>query len=189
MDASSQYLPDHDLLEIQRCYQIALFLSFYLNNISFNTAATRVRSNALELKSRLSALDISIAACLCHCTMFNLLMGGAMATRGFRERDWFIRSIATQYTDVVRIDHVYRLLAEFIDPLHIVYNAVEDTWEDVVRFRSTFSVGPQAWDDLGADDLYEIENLRPMNYSPDLSKPIDLIEVEDPDLDLRQGFA
>lgn len=121
--------------------------------------------------------------------MFNLLMVGAMATRGFLERDWFIRNIATHYTDVIRIDHVYRLLAEFIDPLHIVYNAVEDTWEDVIKFRAVFSVGPQAWDIPSQDDVYEIENLRPMNYSPDLSKPIELIEVEDSGLDLKQGFA
>ncbi|KEF62263.1 uncharacterized protein A1O9_00235 [Exophiala aquamarina CBS 119918] len=189
MDQSSQYLPDNDLLEIQRCYQIALFLSIYLNNISFNTAATRVRSNVLEMKSRLSQMDISVTTCLCQCTMFNLLMIGAMATRGFLERDWFIRNIATHYIDVVRIDHVYRLLAEFIDPLHIVYNAVEDTWEEVIKFRSSFSVGPQPWDIPSPDDIYEIENLRPMNYSPDLSKPIELIEVEDSGLDLKLGIV
>jgi len=189
MDSSSQYLPDNDLLEIQRCYQIALFLSIYLNNISFNTAATRVRSNVLEMKSKLSRMDLSVLTCLCHTTMFNLLMVGAMATRGFLERDWFICNVATHYTDVVRMDHVYRLLAEFIDPLHIVYNAVEDTWEDVTKFRTTFAVGPQPWDVPSPDDVYEIENLRPMNYSPDLSKPIELIEVEDSGLDLEQGFV
>jgi hypothetical protein len=189
MDASSQYLENNDLLEIQRCYQIALFLSIYLNNISFNTAATRVRSNVLEMKSRLSALDLYAMACLCRCTLFNLLMVGAMATRTFIERGWFIRSIATHYTDVIRIDHVYRLLAEFIDPLHIVYNAVEDAWDDVIKFRSAFPVDTQAWDVPTPDEVYEIENLRPMNYSPDLSKPVDLIEVDDPELDLKQDFA
>lgn len=189
MDASSQYLENNDLLEIQRCYQIALFLSIYLNNISFNTAASRVRSNVLEMKSRLSALDLHTMACLCRCTLFNLLMVGAMATRAFIERHWYIQCIATHFADVIRIDHVYRLLAEFIDPLHIVYNAVEDAWDDVIKFRSAFPEDPEAWDFPTPDEVYEIENLRPMNYSPDLSKPIDLIEVDDPELDLKQGFA
>lgn len=189
MDAGSVCLENNDLLEIQRCYQIALFLSIYLNNINFNTATPRVRANVLEMKSRLSVLDISTMACLCRCTLFNLLMAGAMATRGFIERDWFIRKIATHYTDVIRIDHVYRLLAEFIDPLHLVYHAVEDVWVDVAGFRSTFSIDLQVWDLPTPDEIYEIENLRPMNYSPDLSKPVDLVEIGDPEFDLLQGFA
>lgn len=189
MDWATRTLPENDVLELQRCYQIALYLSVYLNNISFNTSAPNIRSNALELQARLSLLHLPTITSFAHCTVFNLLMVGAMATRACPERTWFVRLIATHYVDVVRIDQVYRLLADYIDPLHVVYNAVEDTWDDVTNFRSIRLIGWEGGTMLDNDDFYEIKNLRPMNYSPDLFKPIDLVEVEDPDFDLKVGFT
>ncbi|EXJ87939.1 hypothetical protein A1O1_04866 [Capronia coronata CBS 617.96] len=188
MDPNSHFLQQGEFVELQRCYQIALFLSVYLNNISFNTSAARVRSQALDLQSRLSKMDMFAITKLCHCTVFNLLMVGAMAMRGFLERNWFVHLIATQYTEVLHIDHVYRLLAEFIDPLHIVYNAVEDTWEDVINFRSIMSIKTMPQGSSTGHNLGGIENFRPMNYSPDLSLPINVVEMEDLDSSFEQGM-
>ncbi|EXJ80932.1 hypothetical protein A1O3_07220 [Capronia epimyces CBS 606.96] len=194
MDPNSQGqgqgLRPSEAVELQRCYQIALFLSVYLNNISFNTSAACVRSQVLDLQSRLSRMDMMAMTHVCHCTVFNLLMVGAMATRGFLERNWFVRLVAIHYTDVLYIDQVYRLIAEFIDPLHMVYDAIEDTWKDVTSFRSLMSIKMEPRVLANGNDRHvgdidpEIENLRPMNYSPDLSKPIKVVEVDDLDVDL-----
>lgn len=170
---------------MQRCYQIALYFSISLNHISFNTAAPEIRTNLTILRSKLFNMDLVLMSQLCHCTLFNILLHGAMAGRGHWERGWFIKLLATLYEDARYVDDVYNLLVEFIDPFGIVFSVIEEIWEDVLKFRASQSTL------VGKMDLYQgavvrpVEQNRPITYSPNLTTPTEIIDVATSDMHSR----
>ena len=190
MDPSSKLLNALETTEMQRCYQIAIYFVMYLHAINFNTAAPRVRSSIVTLQEKLSKMDLNLISSVCKCTLFNIFLAGAMATRGHWERGWFIRHLAIRFPDVQYMDDVYSMLVEFIDPFGIVFSVLEEIWEDVLKFRSALSIQSQT----GHMDLYRgdivrpVEQNRPITYSPDLSKPTDIVEKKEVTIEIGEEF-
>ena len=177
MDPNSESLGEPEHLEIQRCYQIALFFCKYLNCISFNTSALIIRSNLLELQYRLSSMDLITMRSTCYTTLFNVLLAGSKAARCKVERPWFIRQLVWLYPDVKHLDTVWQLFAEFFDPLAVNFRFIEEVWEDIVVARGGF------FRSTGQDTLRQfvkpIMHFRPTSYAPDLSKPLPVLQLQD----------
>ncbi|OAP57752.1 hypothetical protein AYL99_08490 [Fonsecaea erecta] len=173
---SARFLGEPEHLEMQRCYQIALFFWMYLNCISFNTAALIVRSNLLELQYRLSNMDLLTMSSIYHTTLFNIFLAGTTASQNQPERSWFVQHIVWLYPDVQHLDTVWQLLAEFFDPLAINFRFIQETWEDVVAARGT---GPRSGCTTGWQLVKPIKHFRPTSYSPDLTRPLPVVELED----------
>ncbi|KIW92880.1 uncharacterized protein Z519_06729 [Cladophialophora bantiana CBS 173.52] len=173
---SCRFLGEPEHVEMQRCYQIALFFWMYLNCISFNTSALIVRSNLLELQYRLSNMDLPTMSSTCHTTLFNVLLAGTMASRNQPERRWFVQQIVWLYPDIQHLDTVWQLLAEFFDPLSINFNFIQEMWEDIVAARRTTTKSTSCPD---KQLVKPIKHFRPTSYSPDLTKPLPVIELED----------
>ncbi len=176
MDPNSGLLADPEHLEIQRCYQIALFFWQYLNCISFNTSALIIRSNLLELQYRLSNMDLSTMNSTCYTTLFNILLAGSEASRAKPERAWFIQQIVWLYPDIQHLDTLWQLLAEFFDPLAVNFVFVEEVWEDVVAARGGT---PKSVAIQEKQLVKPIKHFRPTSYAPDLSKPLPVVEVRE----------
>jgi hypothetical protein len=176
MDPNSKLLGKPEHLEIQRCYQIALFFWKYLNCISFNTSALIIRSNLLELQYRLSNMDLPVTSTACYTTLFNILVAGSEASRCKPERTWFVRQIVWLYPDVKQLNTMWQMLAEFFDPLAVDFRYVEEVWEDVVAARA----GPGRVANTQVKEMVKpIEHFRPTSYAPDLSKPLPVFEVRE----------
>ena len=135
MDPICEPLDEVLIVELCRCYQIALYLTVYLNGVNFNSSAPNVRANLLELYGRLSSIDLVPIVSQWNCTFFNILLVGAMASRGFAERVWFVRLLAHWYTEVLYLDDIWKLLAQFVDPFLIVTTLLEEIWYDVLLVR------------------------------------------------------
>ncbi|KIW79345.1 hypothetical protein Z517_05957 [Fonsecaea pedrosoi CBS 271.37] len=174
---SSRLLGEPEHLEMQRCYQIALFFWMYLNAISFNTSALIVRSNLLELQYRLSNMDLPTMCSICHTTLFNVLLAGSLASRNQPERWWFVQQIVWLYPDIQHLDTVWQLLAEFFDPLSVNFKFVKEMWEDIVRARRTVTKSTVSLKD--GQLVKPIKHFRPTSYTPDLSKPLPILELDD----------
>ena len=86
--------------ELQYCYQIALYLTTYLNAISFNTDCVDVRATLHVLHLKLSHMDLKSVSKLCRRTLFNILLYVAMASRSHLERAWFLQLLPDVYVDV-----------------------------------------------------------------------------------------
>ena len=177
MDPDSNILleePEH--LEIQRCYQIAIFFWMYLNCISFNTSALIIRSNLLELQYRLSNMDLLTMSTVCYTTLFNILLAGANGARSKPERVWFIKQIIWLYPDIQHLDTVWQLLAEFYDPLSLNFKFIEEVWDDIVAVRAATTSSTTNKD---KQLVKPIKHFRPTSYAPDLSKPLPVFELQD----------
>ncbi|EXJ60995.1 hypothetical protein A1O7_05148 [Cladophialophora yegresii CBS 114405] len=177
MDPDSKLLGEAEHLEIQRCYQIALFFWKYLNCISFNTSALIIRSNLLELQYRMSNMDLPTMSLICYTTLFNILLAGSEAARSKPERAWFVQRIVWLYPDIQHLDTVWQLLAEFFDPLALNFKFVEEIWEDVVAVR-----GCGTEKSINSEDkrlVKPIKHFRPTSYAPDLTKPLPVFELRD----------
>ncbi|KIV83334.1 hypothetical protein PV11_05368 [Exophiala sideris] len=173
---SSHFLSEREHREIQRCYQICLFFWMYLNCISFNTASLIVRSNLLELQYRLSNMDLRIMSRSCPTTMFNILLGGMTAARCKPERQWFTQQIVSLYPNIQHLDTIWQLVAEFYDPLSINFRFIEEVWEDIVAAKTSTKSSPRS---QGKELVTPIKHFRPTSYSPDLTKPLPVFEVQD----------
>jgi hypothetical protein len=187
MDPDSTLLGEVEHLEMQRCYQIALFFWGYLNCISFNTSALIVRSNLLELQYRLSNMDLPTMSTICYTTFFNILLAGSQAARSKPERTWFIRQIVWLYPDIQYLDTVWQLLAEFFDPLSLNFRFVEEVWEDIVAARGGDTA--KSADNEDKQVVKPIKHFRPTSYAPDLTKPLPVFELQDVEEDaLEKGI-
>lgn len=176
---SSKLLAEPEYLEIQRCYQIALFFWLHLNCISFNTTALIIRSNLLELQYRLSNMDLPTTASACHITLFNILLAGTIASRSKVERTWFVQQVVWLYPEVQQLDTLWQLLAEFFDPLAVKFELIEEMWDDIVAMRRKLAT---SFGDSGGPDkalVKPIKHFRPTSYAPDLSKPLPIVELRD----------
>ncbi|KAI1612865.1 hypothetical protein EDD36DRAFT_247635 [Exophiala viscosa] len=173
---SSHFLSAREHREIQRCYQIGLFFWMYLNCINFNTASLIVRSNLLELQYRLSNMDLPTMSRACHTTLFNILLGGMTAARCKPERQWFTQQIVSLYPNIQRLDTIWQLVAEFYDPLSINFRFIEEVWEDIVAVTMATAASPPP---QGKELVTPIKHFRPTSYSPDLTKPLPVFEVQD----------
>ncbi|KIW29005.1 uncharacterized protein PV07_04852 [Cladophialophora immunda] len=176
---SCRFLGEPEHLEMQRCYQIALFFWMYLNCISFNTSALIVRSNLLELQYRLSNMDLPTMSSICHTTLFNILLAGTAASRNQPERWWFVHQIIRLYPDIQHLDTVWQLLAEFFDPLSINFRFIQEMWRDFVAARRTITKSTNSSD---SQLVRPIKHFRPTSYAPDLTKPLPVLELDDPDV-------
>lgn len=188
MDPTSKLLTDSENTEMQRCYQIAIYFVTYLHGINFNTSAPRVRSSLATLRGKLSQMNLYFISTVCKCTLFNILLAGAMASRGHWERGWFIKHIATQYPRVCYMDDVYAMLVEFIDPFGVVFSVLEEIWEDVLKFRSAMSMQAGHMDLYRGSIVRPVEQNRPITYSPDLSKPTDIVEGKELTVEIGEEF-
>jgi hypothetical protein len=184
MDPNSTYISESESLEMQRCYQIAIFFWMYLNGISFNTSALIIRSNLLEMQYRLSNMDLASMSVICYTTLFNVLLAGTNAARGHPERRWFVARIVQYYPGVQDLDTAYHLLAEFYDSLSINFRVVEDIWDDIENARSAALLDWKHASSYGRQIVRPIKHFRPTSYTPDLSKPIRVLEIEDAEEDL-----
>ncbi|KPI37262.1 uncharacterized protein AB675_1578 [Cyphellophora attinorum] len=135
MDPDFRSLAIGDQLELQLCYQIGLFLVHILHCVSFNTAAPRIRSNALLLKVKISNMDLSTLVKICPRLIFNLLLQGAIATHSYIERLWFVGSLSHHFPRVQWMDEVKSQIAYFVDPMTLVNELVEEVWVEVQRLR------------------------------------------------------
>ncbi|KIX99305.1 uncharacterized protein Z520_04881 [Fonsecaea multimorphosa CBS 102226] len=173
---SRRFLGESEHLEMQRCYQIALFFWMYLNCISFNTSALIVRSNLLELQYRLSNMDLPTMSSICHTTLFNILLAGMVASRNQPERWWFVEQIVWLYPTIQHLDTVWQLLAEFFDSLSINFRFIQEIWEDIAAARRTLVKSTSPTD---GQLVNPIMHFRPTSYSPDLTRPLPVLELED----------
>lgn len=177
MDPESvRFLSEREHREMQRCYQMALFFWMYLNCISFNTASLIIRSNLLELQYRLSNMDLPTMSRVCHTTLFNVLLSGMTAARCKPERQWFTEQIVSLYPNIQHLDTVWQLLAEFYDPLSVNFMLIEEVWEDIAAARATTKSSTRI---QGKESVNPIKHFRPTSYSPDLTKPLPVFELQD----------
>ncbi|KIW15316.1 hypothetical protein PV08_05361 [Exophiala spinifera] len=146
LDLSSKLLASRESTEIQRCFQMAVFLIMYLHNIDFNTKAPRVRSSLTMLRKKLAEIGLCHIRKTCTYTLFIVLLAGAMTTRGCPERSWFIERLAALYLEVRCMDDVHKMLVEFIDPLSLIISVLREVWEEVVDFRSVTLVQSREMD-------------------------------------------
>jgi hypothetical protein len=183
LDPGSSVLDHEVMVEMQRCYQIAIYFSVYLNHINFNPSNLEVRSSLTSLLSKLRKMDLVVVSKVCHCALFNILLHGAIASRGRRERSWFVRHMATLYEEAHYMDDVYNMLVQFIDPFGLVFSVIEEIWEDVLQFRASTSTQTQTrkMQLYQRDVVRPIEHDRPVTYSPDLTNPTEIVEASDPD--------
>jgi hypothetical protein len=184
MDPQSSVLCDLENLEMQRCYQIALFFWMHLNAISFNTSALIIRSNLLELQYRLSNMDMKVMSAICRTTLFNILLAGTNAARGHPERQWFVKQIVTHYSDVRNLDSLYQLLAAFFDPLCVRFSFIEETWSDIVKARMSSRSRCNNIDLYDTRMVTPVKHYRPTGYSPSLTRPTAILEVLDDEHDM-----
>ena len=179
MDPSSNSSDEVEVTELCRCYQIALYLTTYLNGINFDPTSPDVRSNLLELHQRLLQMELVSVVSHWNCTLFNLLLVGAMASRGFSERDWFVRLLADWYREVRYVDDVWKLVAQFVDPFLIVTSMLEEIWHEVLgkRFpkqdRRLLKVYKKDVVILSGSDQG-----RPFTRSPNLNAPQRVINID-----------
>ncbi|KAJ9604605.1 hypothetical protein H2200_010719 [Cladophialophora chaetospira] len=189
MDPDSAFLGEPEYLEIQRCYQIALFFWKYLNCISFNTSALIIRSNLLELQYRLSNMDLPTMSSTCYTTLFNILLAGSEAARCKSERTWFVQQIAWLYPDIQHLDTVWQLLAEFFDPLAVNFRFIEEVWEDVVAAREPRRGTTKVVKAQDKQLVKPIKQFRPTSYAPNLTKPLPVVEVREvEEAELEKGL-
>ena len=179
MDPDCEPFGEVQTIELCRCYQIALYLVFYLNGVQFNPSAPNVRSNLLELHKRLSGVDLVQIVSQWNRTLFNILLVGAMASRGFSERQWFIHLLADWYTELLYVDDIWELLAQFVDPFLIVTSMLEEIWYDVLLARFPKQAkGPLKLYREATIRLEDSDQGRPVNRSPNINAPPRVIDVE-----------
>ena len=111
---------------LEVCYQIALYLITYLNGISFNTGI--VRLHLWDLYARLQGKLVKSTM------LFNILLIGALASRGFVERVWFVEKLAE--FDIRYMDEVWDLLSNFTDTWGMRISLIKDIWEEVLEKRA-----------------------------------------------------
>ena len=179
MDPTCQPLNEVQTIELCRCYQIALYLTVYLNGVNFNPSAPNVRSNLLELHKRLSGMELVQVVSLWNCTFFNIVLVGAMASRGFAERDWFIQLLADWYAEVRYVDDIWNMLAQFVDPFLIVTSLLEEIWYNVLlaRFPKQAKGSLRLYKEAAIRLEYSNQG-RPFTRSPDINVPTRVIDVE-----------
>lgn len=181
MDPKSMLLGDAELAEMQRCYQIAVFFWMYLNSINFNTSALIIRSNLLELQDRLSKMDLSTMSLICYSTMLNVLLAGTNAARNRPERYWFLMQIVRYYPTVQCLDSLYQSVAVFFDPLSISFNFIKEIWEEIAALRVSGKYAVCQITSPKNQLVRPINHFRPTTYTPDLSRPIAVMEIQDMD--------
>lgn len=192
MDPEARALGPQALLEIQRCSQIALFFAIQLHGISFNTSVLRIRRNLEILEAKLDALDLPTAASACPTTLFNILLAGAVASRGHAKRRWYVDTISQLFPQMHFMDDVMDTVAYFVDVYTLITKLMEEVWTEVLDRRARPPGGPSGGRRhhhhrhiLWRKDLSWKKSVgdRPLTRSPDLSKPrlrVERWEGEDP---------
>ena len=182
LDPESRLLSHSHHLEMQYCYQIALYLSHYLNAISFNTATPEIRSNLQILRSKMAILNLESVRSSCRRTLFMILLNGALASRCHPERVWFVTRLSDLYSDIRMMSNVFDFMSEFTDPSSVVLSTNKEVWEHVLNFRASASRST----DSDTMDL-DVDAELPMStvlagvadfQSPDLSVPLEMIETD-----------
>jgi hypothetical protein len=178
MDTGSTMMLDRAAsLDLQRCYQIALFFWQYLSCISFNTAAPTIRTNLLELQYRLSTMDLHTIKAVNPTTLFGILVAGAHASHSRIERPWFIEQIVQLYPDVQSLDTVWHMHAKFFDPLSSNFKFIEEIWQEVVLAR--LADCKSAFQVVSEQFVRPIQHSRPTSYTPDMSRPMPVVELRE----------
>ena len=109
----------------------------------------------------------------------NILLVGAMASRGFSERHWFVHLLADWYTELLHVRRYLGLLAQFVDPFLIGTSMLEEIWYDVLLARFPKQAkGPLKLYGEAAIRLEDSDQGRPLNRSPNIDAPPRVIDVE-----------
>jgi hypothetical protein len=176
MDPNIEALGTEAFVEMQRCAQVAQFLHVQLNGINFNTSLPRVRRSVEVLIEKLGHLDLHSAAAICPHTLFNVLLAGAIASRGRIERYWYVGVLSELFPNIIFMDDVMESVAWFIDVFTLITKVLEETWTEVLNMRAQSS--PDGRCILWRKDLpYKRDALRPFSRSPNLARPRPVFET------------
>jgi hypothetical protein len=179
-------ISQEDVINTQYCYQIALYLSQYLNAINFNTDAPEIRSAILTLQTKLSSMELKSLSAFCPRTLFNLLFYGAMGSRCQPGRASFIQLLASHFPKTVSMGQVFDMLNEFVDASSITACVVEEIWDEVLMHRAATS--SFTFEDIQRDDRDESDTATttpseaaiPLFELPNLTRPLEAFEAHSP---------
>lgn len=175
-------------LEMQRCSQIALFFGISLHGINFNTSAPRIRRNVEVLTAKLANIDLQLAASVGTVTLFNVMLAGAIACRGYARRTWYVRVISRLFPDIQFMDDVLGYVAKFIDVYTLIKKLIEEVWIEVLDSRLP-ATSPKRCHTLWRKDLpWKRVRDRPLTRSPNLLRPIMRVEGRDGPAEVEPEF-
>lgn len=183
IDPQSKLLTEAQLTEMQYCHQIALYLSHYLNAISYNTDVSEICEAVQLLQSKLSHVTLKSARRFCNSTLLHLLLCGAMASRGHPQRAWFVRLLSNVYPEVQSMRSFLDRLDEATDTSAMVLQTVEEIWDDVLRLRvKTLQSRPPYREDShgdqeGAFQMGTVHTQAPVFETSDLKNSVEVVEV------------
>jgi hypothetical protein len=123
------------ITELCRCYQLMLFLICFINGISFDSSHSRVRSTLLELHSRMLRMDTTYLYATVPCTLFNLALVGALASRGQPERAWCVQCIGDQFVEIQSVNDMKAWMRPFVEPSIVLGGVIDEVWSDVLIYR------------------------------------------------------
>ncbi|KAK5317664.1 hypothetical protein LTR70_005770, partial [Exophiala xenobiotica] len=178
LDPNAARLSETVFFDMVRMYQTALYLWTYLTSIAFESSSPMIRLHSNELEQYLRQPEIERTEVNAPRVIFLLFFVGALSSRGFAVRKWFIDKLAESRLQIWYMSDIYAELDGHCDPTHCVPVLLEEVLMEIRRART--ATMPISKRDLYQGTFYHpARGPTPMSYSPDLETPIRHLETSE----------
>lgn len=178
LDPIAARLSDTVFSDMVRMYQTALYLWTYLTSIAFESSSPKIRLHFKELEQYLRQPEIERTEVNAPRVVFLLFFVGALSSRGFAVRKWFIDKLAESRIQIWYMSDIYAELDGHCDPMHCVPVLLEEVLMEIRQAREA-NVPISKRDLYQGTSYHPARGPTPMSYSPDLETPIRDLETSE----------